>query len=38
MASFTLYKRLKMYGYENVLEYAEGVKVWEANGYPVEPW
>lgn len=32
--SFALYKRLKEMGYENVLEYADGVGGWKAAGYP----
>jgi rhodanese-related sulfurtransferase len=35
-ASRAMYKHLKDLGYENVLEYQDGVEGWEAAGYPVE--
>ncbi len=35
-ASMELYKHLKNLGYENVLEYSDGLAAWKAAGYPVE--
>ena len=35
-ASSRLYRHLKRLGYENVLEYADGLAGWTAAGYPAE--
>jgi len=35
-ASAKLYRHLKQLGYENVLEYADGLAGWTAAGYPAE--